>query len=208
MNGQLRLLKRCLSLFVLVSFSLACRSITITLDQRKPTAESAASVQQIGFNFSSQSPETPEGDLSASRHLFLHTYPIPSDGFITGVAHLNDRDTVSESFNLLILRPGDKGWKIVYRVDLSDDTPPAKTGITIISLPYPLSVQEDDIFAHWQAGAGGAIPLNTDDSSLDGFSIGQYGFHSEDIEIGQQIANDGFSGHRDYFVNLIFTAIP
>jgi hypothetical protein len=208
MNGQLRQVKRCLCLFILASFSLACSSITITLDQGKPTAESVASGQQIGFDFSSRSPETPEGDLAASRHLFLHTYPMPDDGFITGVAYLNDSDMVSESFNLLILRPEDKGWKIIYRVDLSDDTPPAKTGITIISLPYPLSVQEDDLFAHWQAEVGGAIPLNTDDLSLDGFSIGQYGFRSEDLEIGQQIANDGFSGHRDYFINLIFTATP
>ncbi len=208
MKDQLRQIKRCLSLFVLVSFSLACRSITIALDPEPQAAESAASVQQIGFNFSSQSPETPEGDLSASRHLFLHAYPMPGDGFITGVAYLNDSDTTSESFNLLILRPENKGWKVIYRIDLSDDTPPAKTGITIVNLPYPLSVQEDDLFAHWQAGAGGAIPLNTDDLSLDGFSVGQYGFRSENIEVGQRIANEGFSGHRDYFLSLIFTETP
>ena len=208
MNGQLRQVKLCLSLFLLVSFSLACRSITIALDQKTSIAESVAPVQQIGFNFSSQSPEIPEGDLSAPRHLFLHTYPMPNDGFITDVAYLNDNDTVSEPFDLLLLRPDNKGWKIVYRINLSDDNPPAKTGIAIINLPYPLSVQKNDIFAHWQAGANGAIPLNIDDLSFDGFSVGQYGFRSEDIEMGQQIENKGFSGHRDYFVNLIFTATP
>jgi len=52
----------------------------------------------------------------------------PGDGFITGVAYLNDSDTVPKSFTLLILRPDNKGWKIVCRVDLSDDTPLPKQG--------------------------------------------------------------------------------
>ena len=86
---------------------------------------------------------------------------------------------------MLLLRPDNNGWKIIYRINLSDDNTPAKTGITILNFPYPLAVQKEDIFAHWQAGEKGAIPFNTEDLSHDGFSVGQYGFRSEEIEIGQ-----------------------
>ena len=45
-------------------------------------------------------------------------------------------------------------------------------------------------------------------SLFDGFSVGQYGFRSAEVEIGQHINKDGFSGPRDYFINIIFTTTP
>ena len=195
-------------LFSLAMVLLACRSVTIAIDSKSPTSESISPTQQIGFDFSDQSPASPKGDISAGRHLFIHKYPIPTNGFITGIDYRNDSDTASESFDLLVLRPNDKGWTVIYRINLSDDIPPAKTGITAVNLPYPLPVHKDDIFAHWQDDAGGAIPLNIDNMSMDGFSAGQYGFRSSAIEVGQQIDKDGFSGQRDYFVNVIFATNP
>ena len=94
--------------------------------------------------------------------------------------------------------------KLYIASNLSDDNAPAKTGITILNFPYPLAVQEEDIFAHWQAGANGAIPLNTDELSFDGLSVGQYGFRSEEIEIGQEIENEGFNGAPGLFCKLHF----
>jgi hypothetical protein len=208
MNGQLKQRRLFIKLFFLAVFSLSCSSITIAVDREHPTAESMMSTQPIGFDFASQSPALPEGDASAPLHLFLHKYQVPNNGFITGVTYLNDRDTTSESFDMLILRPDNKDWKVVYRINVSDDSPPAKTGITVLTLPSPLSVQKNDIFAHWQYEADGAIPLNAENASFDGFSMGQYGFRSDEVEIGQRINKDGFSGQRDYFINIIFTTAP
>jgi hypothetical protein len=39
---------------------------------------------------------------------------------------------------------------------------------------------------------------------MDGFSIGQAGFSEEDIVVGNLISTQGFTGRRDYFINLIF----
>jgi hypothetical protein len=208
MNRQAKPITPFIMLFSLVIVSLACRSVTIAIDNESPTSESVPPAQQIGFDFSNQSPASPEGDTAAGHHLFLHKYPIPTNGFITGIDYLNDSDTASESFDLLVLRPNDKAWTVIYRINLSDDVPPAKTGITVVNLPYPLPVQKNDIFAHWQYDAGGAIPLNIDNLSIGGFSAGQYGFRSSAIEVGQQIDKDGFSGQRDYFVNVIFAINP
>ncbi len=138
----------------------------------------------------------------------MHRYPVPADGFITEFVYLNDSDTASESFDLLVLHPADNAWSVIYRINLSDDVTPAQTGMSMVNLPYPLPVQKDDIFAHWQSEAGGAIPLNLDQMSADGLSAGQYGFQSAEIEVGQQIEHEGFSGQRDYFVNIIFTTTP
>ncbi len=195
-------------LFSLAIASLACSSFTVAIDNGKPTSESVSPIQRIGFDFSNRSPAAPEGDISAKQHLFLHKYPIPTNGFITGIDYLNDSDTASESFDLLVLRPDHNGWKVIYRLNLSDDIPPAKTGMTAVNLPYPLPVQKSDIFAHWQSEAGSAIPLNIDNRSIEGFSTGQYGFRSSEIEVGQQINQGGFSGQRDYFINVIFTIKP
>lgn len=188
--------------------SFACRSVTISIDGNTPTSKSVTLNQQIGFDFSEQVPSSPKGDTSARRHLFLHEYSMPSNGFIDGIIYLNDSDKAVETFDLLILRPNDYGWKVIYRINLSDDTPPAQTGNTVIKLPSPLAVQKGDIFAHWQNSPNGAIPLNIDNESVDGFSVGQYGFQSSEVEVGQQIEIDGFNGHRDYFINVIFSTNP
>jgi len=192
----------------LIVLSLACRSITISIDGNSPTSESVTHIQQIGFDFSGQIPSSPKGDTSARRHLFLHEYSMPSNGFITGVIYFNDDDKAVEAFDLLILRPNDNGWQVIYRINLSDDTPPVQTGTTEIKLPSPLAVQKGDIFAHWQDSPNGAIPLNIDDESVDGFSVGQYGFQSSKVEVGQQIDISGFNGHRDYFINVVFSTNP
>lgn len=198
-----------LSLLALLIFSsLACSGITITLDNDMPTPTSVLQTQQIGFDFSKRLPASPKGDDSARRHLFLHEYSMPSNGYVIGIMYLNDGDTIAESFDLLLLRPNDDGWKVMYRISLSDDTTPAQTGTTEVRLSSPLPVQRNDIFAHWQDGSNGAIPLNLDNESVDGFSMGQYGFQPSDVEIGRQIAVNGFSGRRDYFINIVFLADP
>lgn len=192
----------------LIVLSLACHSVTITIDSNSPTSESVTETRQIGFDFSEQVPSSPEGDTSARRHLFLHEYSMPLEGFVTGIVYLNDSDTAIEAFDLLILRPGEDGWEVVYRINVSDDTPPAQRGTTVVNLSSPLAVKSGDIFAHWQDSPNGALPLNIDNDSLDGFSIGQYGFQSFEVEVGQQIGIDGFNGHRDYFINVAFSASP
>ncbi|HQV93280.1 MAG TPA: hypothetical protein PLA27_00125 [Anaerolineales bacterium] len=189
----------------LIALSLACSSITIAIDSAPPTPHPVLQTRQIGFDFSGQVPSSPKGDTSARRHLFLHEYPMPSDGFINGIMYLNDSDKAVEQFDLLILRPNDDGWKIIYRINVTDDSPPAQTGTTVVQLPAPLVVQKNDTFAHWQDTPNGAIPLNIDNESIDGFSEGQYGFQSSEVEVGQQIDINGFIGQRDYFINLVFS---
>ncbi len=130
---------------------------------------------------------------------------MPSDGFINGIIYLNDSDKAIEQFDLLILRPNNNGWKVIYRMNVSDDSPPVQTGTTVVKLSAPITVQKNDIFAHWQDTPNGAIPLNTDDASVDGFSVGQYGFQSSQVEVGQQIDINGFLGERDYFIDLMFS---
>lgn len=190
----------------LIVLSLACSSITLANDNNSPTPQPVLQTRQIGFDFSGQVPSAPKGDSSARRHLFLHEYAMPSDGFINGIMYLNDSDKAVEQFDLLILRPNDDGWKVVYRIRVSDDSPPAQTGTTVVKLPSPLTVQTNDIFAHWQDTPNGAIPLNIDEASMDGFSVGQYGFQSSDVAVGQQIDLNGFIGERDYFINLVFSS--
>jgi len=133
---------------------------------------------------------------------------MPSNGSVTGVIYSNDSDKTVETFGLLILRPDNDGWQVIYRINLSDDIPPTQTGNTVVNLPSPLAVQKGDIFAHWQDSPNGAIPLNIDNESVDGFSVGQYGFQSSEVEVGQQIGIEGFNGHRDYFINVIFSTNP
>lgn len=192
-----------LSLFLL----LACRMLPPP-GQPQPRTSPASSLA-IGFDFSRQTPQTPTGDRSAAAHLFVHKYPFPSRGSITGVTFLNDSDGGAERFTLLILRPGSGGWQVIHRVDIEgDDLPPAKTGLTSIRFGLPLEVRRGDVFAHWQPDDSGAIPMNDENASIEGLSFGKAGFSSEDIEEGQFILNQGFSGGRDYFINLIFETTP
>jgi len=195
----------CTSLIVL---SLACRSGTQTTESHSPTPAPVIWTQPVGFDFSEQVPTSPKGDTSARRHLFLHEYVMPSNGFVTGVIYLNDSDKAVELFDLLLLHPNDAGWEVMSRTNFSDDTPAAQTGTTQVNLPSPLAVQKGDIFAHWQDNPNGAIPLSIDDQAVDGFSVGQAGFQPSDVEVGQQIGVDGFNGHRDYFINVIFSTNP
>ena len=189
----------------LLILALACSSVTIAIDGNSPSPQPVLQTRQIGFDFSGQVPSSPKGDTSARRHLFLHEYSMPSDGLINGIMYLNDSDKAVEQFELLILRPNDDGWKVIYRVNVSDDSPPAQTGTTVVKLSAPLVVQKNDIFAHWQDTPNGAIPLNIDNEAVDGFSAGQYGFQSSEVEVGQQIDINGFIGQRDYFINLVFS---
>ena len=186
-------------------FLLACSSL-VSVGQ--PLTDGTA-LQSIGFDFSGQTPQTPTGDRSAATHLFVHKYSFPSTGYVTGVTFLNDSDGGAEPFTLLILRPVSDGWQVIHRVDIGgDDLPPAKTGITSIRFGIPLEVHRGDLFAHWQRDDTGPIPMNDENSSVEGLSFGKVGFHSENIEEGQFILNQGFSGGRDYFINLIFEATP
>jgi hypothetical protein len=209
MNRQTRKAQPPLIFFAfLMALSFACRSVTITIDNNSPASESVVSTQQIGFDFSQQVPSSPKGDISARRHLFLHEYSMPSNGFVTGIIFFNDSDKAVETFDLLVLRPNDDGWKVIYRINLSDDTPPTQTGTTAVNLSSPLAVQKNDVFAHWQDRPHGAIPLNIDNESVDGFSVGQDDFQSSEVEVGQQIGINGFNGQRDYFINVVFSTNP
>ena len=182
-------------------FLLACN----ILAPFNPSQTGTNSSQAVGFDFSRKAPHSPTGDRSAATHLFVHKYSFPSNGYVTGVTFMNDSDGGAETFTLLILRPVSDGWQVIHRVDIEDDDlPPAKTGITTIQFGIPLEVHRGDIFAHWQPDDTGPIPLNDENSSIEGLSFGKVGFHSEDVEEGQFILNQGFSGGRDYFINLIF----
>ena len=82
--------------------------------------------------------------------------------------------------------------------------------MTTFKLTPPIPVEEGDIFAHWHPGnmPTGAIPMNLDGTSIDGFSVGKFGFSSDDVEVGQIIMDSGFTGSRDYFLNVIFEPMP
>ena len=184
-------------------FLLSC-SILTPFDK---LSTSNSSSQIIGFDFAKQTPHIPTGDRNAATHLFVHKYPFPSAGSITGITFLNDTDGGTEAFSLLILRPINEGWMVVHRVDISDeDIPVTKTGNTTIQFETALGVIKGDMFAHWQPDDTGPIPLNDESVSIEGLSFGRFGFNTEDIEEGQIIVNQNFSGGRDYFINLIFVA--
>lgn len=193
---------------LLILALLACR-ITVPKEGKGSQAQQPGlQTKRVGFPFTSRLPHSPEGDTAAPLHLFIHRYPVPGKGFISGITYLNDSDAIPEAFTLLILRPVNRGWEIIHRLELSDDRPPARTGLTILLFPYPLPVEKGDIFAHWQPDPGGAIPLNLDGSSVEGLSAGKHGFRSAEIEVGRYIPDQGFTGERDYFINLIFEARP
>jgi len=169
----------------------------------------------VGFDFSGKTPEFPTGDLGAPLHLFIHDYTMPYAGFATSVTFRNDSDTTSgdQPISLLILSPVTGGWNVANRVDLSDSIfNHGVPGDTTYLLPTALSVSQGDIFAHWQDQGPGPIPLNIPaDDAINpyyGSSNGQYGFNSNDIDQGDFIANAGFTGARDYFINLNLTSVP
>jgi hypothetical protein len=198
--------KRTFFLVAIISITLACNTIATTPSSPQTHSDS---LQLIGFDFSDQTPINPEGDNSAPTHLFVHKYPIPNDGLIIGVTYLNDSDSVAENITFLILRPIGGGWKVIHRADLiEDDLPPATTGTTTFSFETSLAVKKGDIFAHWQPAQTGPIPLNLESSPFDGLSFNKVGFSTKDIEEGEIILSENFSGGRDYFINLIFEETP
>lgn len=193
-----------LALFAILflAVSLSCKAITGAGDS--PTPQTTTEYF-IGYDFNEATASFPGGDEAAPMHLFIHKYSIPSDGYISGLILLNDADVLEEGFSLLILHPNQGEWEVVHRVDVDkDDQPAATTGISTIEFGVSLLVREGDIFAHWQLGDTGPIPMNTEETAFEGFSFGKFGFNSADIEVGRVITNNGFSGGRDYFVNLIF----
>ena len=169
----------------------------------------------VGFDFAGKTPEFPTGDLGAPNHLFIHDYATPYAGFVTSLTSRNDSDTTSgdQPISLLVLHPAAGGWNVTYRVDLPDSIfNHGVPGDTTYTLPTALAVAQGDIFAHWQEQGPGPIPLNIPaDDAINpyfGSSNGQYGFLSSDIEPGDFIANAGFTGARDYFINLNLAPVP
>ncbi len=182
--------------------SLACSGLM-------PATSSAATNQAIGFNYSGKTAALPKGDESANGHVFIHFYPMPADGLINGLIYLNDADEVPESVTLLTLRSEKPGWRVINNVVLpADDTPARTDGFTVLTFDTPLSVRQGDVVAHWhpKTQPGGPFMLNVDRTTVDGLSIGQAGFDLQDVEVGQIFTDNGFSGKRDYFFNVLFTA--
>jgi len=166
--------------------------------------------RSLGYRLTGANPVAPTGDESAPSYVFIHHYPMPGDGVISGVLFLNDTDDIPEAVTLLVLRPVKRGWQVVQRVALpNDDTPPAASGYTLLALNPPLAVKKDDVFAHWQPKVqlGGPIPFDPEDAPA-GQSAGQPGFDAVDIEVGETITDQGFNGRRGYFINVIFKAAP
>jgi len=205
---QSRHLKRTFALLILFGvISLACNALI----PRSRDGETSERTEPIGFNFTHYIPESPEGDKGAPNHVFIHRYPMPDDGLITGVIYQNDIDDVPETIVLLILRPDGDDWEVIHRVTLlDDDIPPAATGLAMLELKPSLAVKKGDVFAHWQPETRptGPIPLNLDSTSVDGLSAGKFGFSLVDVEVGQIIPDSGFTGRRDYFMNVIFKPMP
>lgn len=187
-------------------------AVLLACDVAVPFVQSQTEVhfqQVIGFDFVGQVPQIPTGDRSAATHLFIHKYPFPTDGCVTGLTFLNDSDTGSEPFTLLILHPTDGGWQVIHRVDIeSEDQTPAKSGLVMVRFDTALCAEKGDSFAHWQFAETGPIPLNDEKSPVEGLSFGKFGISTEEIQAGQIIQNQGFSGGRDYFINVIFETMP
>ena len=204
MHRQSKQLKPALMLLTpFLVASLACSALI----PRNQSVETAERTELIGFDFSNRSPESPDGDEGAPNHVFIHQYPMPEDGLITGVIYLNDTDEVSEIIDLLILRSVRRGWEVVHRVALpADDRPPAISSFSTLELDPALPVNKGDVLAHWQSEARptGPIPLNLASASVDGLSAGEFGFSSAQVQVGDIITDSGFTGRRDYFMNIIF----
>ncbi len=108
---------------------------------------------------------------------------------------------------MLILRPLADGWLIIHDLELlTDDIPISKEGATTVTFKSPIKVHAGEIFGHFQGNnQTGPFPINIDDDAIDGLSIGQADFDTADIQEGMFILNEGFSGSRDYFINLIYS---
>lgn len=173
-----------------------------------------AHAAEIGFNFTGRLPGSPEGDLTAPTHLFVHLYPVPQPGIVTGVTYRNDSDVGDpQPISVLILRPVAGGWNVIDREDLPDSAfHHGVAGDTTYPFPAPVSVNPGDIFAHWQEQFAGPIPVNLTEVHVEGGSKAQFGFGSADIDPGSFISSGGYDRNttdlRDYFINLDFVAVP
>ena len=164
----------------------------------------------FGFDMESDTPQDSGGDHAASGHVFIHQYEIPEDGWVSGVYYLNDsewfRAEIQESVTLLILRPTENGWLIVHTVELPpDDQPLTRIGTSTIYFDNLLQVKKGDIYGHFQGdNPTGPFPLSIDKAAKDSLSVGKAGFVQADIKAGNFLPNEGFTGERDYYFNLIF----
>ena len=203
-SGEKMSHKRIILLIVLLSLiSVAC-ILSDGMDGRINHAT------YFGFDLESDTPQDSGGDHAASGHVFIHQYEIPEDGWVSGVFYLNDsewfRAEIQESVTLLILRPTDNGWLIVHTVELPpDDQPLTRIGTSTIYFDNLLQVKKGDIYGHFQGDKPtGPFPLSIDKAAKDGLSVGQSGFVQADIKEGNFLPNEGFTGERDYYFNLIY----
>lgn len=144
----------------------------------------------IGHDLNSPDLSFPEGDSFASEFVFIHEFPFPADGFVTGGRYKNDSDQTPETIDVLILRPVADGWDVVHRIPLApDDTPPTATGFTDFSFGASLPVEAGDIFAYWQPGGTGPIPLDIPPAAPDIFPSSTFepGFTTDEVDTGDFI---------------------
>jgi hypothetical protein len=103
-----------LTIIFMLGFTLIMNN-TVTVEAQ----ESQWTKQEpIGFNFLNQHPKGPAGDSGAPDHVFIHRYPMPADGLITGVTFVNDSDPngieIPEFMDLLILRSVKNGFEVIH----------------------------------------------------------------------------------------------
>jgi hypothetical protein len=191
-----------ITLFICLALSIASILATQVIFKKN--------IENIGFDFKKKVPAIPTGDIAAGSHLFIHRYPVPGNGNVTGFEYLNDYENgypeKQEKIILLLLRPDIGGWKVLYRFETIDDNPVKTDGITRIIFELPVSVQKGDILATYQPSdsPSGGIPLNGDDACTEGKSSGLFGFEEAQVQINALIPDQGFSGCRDYFINLLY----
>jgi hypothetical protein len=67
-------------------------------------------------------------------------------------------------------------------------------------------VERGDIFATYQPAESptGAIPLNSDQTCVEGKSSGKYGLKDDQLQVGTKVQDQGFTGCREYFIDLLF----
>ena len=131
---------------VFLAISLSCNQITGVSGAGAPQKTKFL----IGFNLTDQTAVYTGGDDSAPKHLFVHKYPMPADGNISGLILQNDKDMQAEDFSLLILRPIQGGWKVSHRMDIHENDAFSITAETsTIMFEKALPVEKGDVFAHW-----------------------------------------------------------
>ena len=144
------------------------------------------------------------GDGGSSEHLFLHqTVVVPEDGMLTKQTLREDSDIVSETANLLVLRPTGNlnEYTVIHRVEFTDDLVPATTGTT----DYPLAklaVEAGDVLAHWwDTQPGGPIPF-TNGIFGDTRTAWDTPVLSGELGVGDTYTFVQAGGPRDYWFNV------